>query len=119
MNFRHVPHVLKIRCHWCSKQREDFRVHRLASNQVICDYCLEWHMKALDMLAGTLPPGCQGCDRTMAQLYDSSNGVEVRMYVVPKDGIYQVLCRSCIQPYTGKRSDLYTGTKFGKETLKL
>jgi len=41
------------------------------------------------------------------------------MYVVPKDGIYQLLCACCVRPYVGKRADLYAGTRFGKETLKL
>jgi hypothetical protein len=108
-----------LRCNWCSKQRPSFRVHQLASRQAICDYCLDWHNEALLMLAGGIPAGCQKCQRTWAQLRDETLGAEVRMYVVPKDGIYQLLCASCVKPYLPKRADLYRGTKFGSETLKL
>jgi len=41
------------------------------------------------------------------------------MYVVPKDGIYQMLCSACSRPYVSKRADLYRGTEFGRKTLKL
>jgi hypothetical protein len=41
------------------------------------------------------------------------------MYVVQKDGIYQVLCLACVQVYAPKRRDLYKGTKFGAEVLKI
>jgi hypothetical protein len=108
-----------IRCNWCSKQKPCFRVHRLQSGQVICDDCLDWHFQALDLLAGKPPRGCQGCGITWEKLRDSTPGVEVRMYVVPRDGIYQLLCRACVRPYLPKRADLYRGTQFGTETLKL
>ena len=42
-----------------------------------------------------------------------------RMYVVPKDGVYQVLCLACKNTYCAKRADLYRNTKFGHEVLKL
>jgi hypothetical protein len=107
-----------VRCNFCSKERPEFRVHRLQSNQAICDHCLEWHLHALQFLGGAVPPGCQECGATWEHLCNSTPGVEVRMYVAPKDGIYQLLCARCIRPYTAKRSDLYRGTEFGK-TLKL
>jgi hypothetical protein len=66
-----------------------------------------------------MPLGCQECGASWVALRDSTPGVEVRMYVVPKDGIYQLLCGQCVLPYAGKRADLYAGTKFGKETLSL
>jgi hypothetical protein len=112
-----TAHVLAVRCNWCSKQRPEFRVHRIVSGQVICDDCLDWHQRALEMLAGYTPPGCQKCGVSWAHLADSTPGVEVRMYVVPKEGIYQLLCAACVRPYAAKRADLYGGTEFGN-TLK-
>lgn len=109
-----VSHVVALRCHWCQKFRPEFRVHRLASHQVICDYCLEWHQRALDLLAGTPPPGCQKCERSWAALQDAAPGTQVRLYVVPKDGLYQLLCASCVRPYLPKRAELYKNTEFGK-----
>jgi hypothetical protein len=41
------------------------------------------------------------------------------MYVVPKDGIYQVHCATCVAAYVAKRADLYKGTQFGSEVLKI
>ncbi len=114
-----TPHVIAVRCNWCSEQRPQHRVHRLQSNQVICDYCLEWHYHALDFLGGeTMPKGCQSCGSTWDQLQAAEPSEQVRMYVVPKDGIMQLLCKTCVQPYTAKRADLYKGTQYGRD-LKL
>lgn len=113
-----------VRCHYCSKNRFRFRIHVLASNQAICDYCLEWHHHAIEFLGGTCAPrGCQGCGMTWETLRDSvlgfDQGVEVRMWVVMKDGIYQLLCKTCVAAFLPKRADLYKGTQFGSEALKL
>ncbi len=111
--------VESIRCHYCQKHRPRTRVHRLQSNQVICDHCLEWHFAALDMLGGSPPPGCQGCNHTWAELCAMTAGQQVRLYVVPKDSIYQLLCATCVRPYLPKRAELYKDTQFGNEALKL
>jgi hypothetical protein len=117
---KNVPHVLKLRCHYCSKEREIWRIHQLGANaQLICDHCIEWHIKAGEFLAGRAMPGCQACLASWEFLRDSAPGVEVRLYVVPKDGIYQVLCAACFLPYVSKRVDLYTGTPFGTLALNL
>ena len=114
-----VPDVVAVRCNFCSKQRPAFRAHRITAAQVICDHCLEWHMHAVDFLSGSAPAGCQDCGSTWAMLRDLSPTDEVRLYVVPKDGIYQLLCATCVQRYLPKRADLYRGTQFGKDTLNL
>jgi hypothetical protein len=116
---RHVPDVLRVRCHFCSKQLPAYRTHQITGAQRICDCCLEWHRKALDFLGGGAIPGCQECGASWEFLRDSTRNVEVRLYVVPKDGIYQVLCSACVRPYVPKRADLYGGTQFGTEVLKL
>ena len=41
-------------------------------------------------------------------------GEDVPLYVVPKDGLYQLLCKQCVVPYVKKRADLYKGTEFGQ-----
>lgn len=102
-----------LRCHYCSKQRSPFRVHQTQNAQTICDYCLEWHNKALDLLAGRAMPGCQACGASWEKLRDSCPGVEMKLYVVPREGIYQVLCAPCLKPYVSKRADLYRNTPFG------
>jgi len=112
--------IVAGRCNFCSKQRPHFRLLKVGTNgQTICDYCLEWHAHNLDVLGGALPKGCQECGRTWEQLQEPDGLVAGRIFIVPKDGIYQALCVVCIAPYTGKRADLYRDTKFGNETLKL
>lgn len=106
--------VTAVRCHYCSRQVPAWRTHRLGDHaQLICDDCLDWHNKAIDLLAGRAMPGCQACGATCEFLRNSELSGEIRMYVVPKDGIYQVLCQSCCGPYVAKRSDLYRETPFG------
>ena len=73
-----------------------------------------WHLAALDVLAGGIPPGCQACGATWEFLRDSAVGAEnVSMSCVPKDGILQLLCKPCCDAYVLKRADLYKGTPFG------
>ncbi|HXR39694.1 MAG TPA: hypothetical protein VN776_11400 [Terracidiphilus sp.] len=110
--------VIAVTCHWCSKPRAPWVIHQLATGQAICDYCFEWHKHALDFLGGAIPIGCQQCQRTWEQL-QASAGEQLSMYVVPKDGLLQMLCALCAEDYLPKRKDLYRGTKFGKETLNL
>lgn len=84
----------------------------------MCLRCHEWHGHALRILAGEFPRGCQECGLTLEQLNTLGTGATTRMYVVPKDGIYQVLCAICKDAYCAKRADLYRATQFGSE-LKL
>lgn len=111
--------MMTVRCNYCSKQRPAFRVHRMESGQIICDHCLEWHFHVLDFLGGAAPKGCSGCGSSWEKLRAEAPGVEARLYAVPKDGIYQLLCAVCAKAYVALRSDLYKGTEFGKQTLKL
>jgi len=79
----------------------------------MCARCLEWHLHAMDLLAGRVPPGCQECGATMQALVRAAGNADVRLYVVPRDGIYQVLCKRCCDVYVRSRRDLYKGTEFG------
>lgn len=116
-----APALLVLhRCNFCSKELPGFRVHRLAGGaQIICDDCVEWHIHALNFQGGKIPPGCQECRASWEFLRDSTPGVEIRMYVVPRDGILQLLCSTCVQRYLPKRADLYRGTAFGERVLKV
>jgi hypothetical protein len=79
----------------------------------MCARCLEWHLHALALLSGDIPPGCQECGLTFRVLQRAAGDADVRLYVVPRDGIYQVLCRRCCDLYVRSRRDLYKGTEFG------
>jgi hypothetical protein len=116
---RPVLELVAVRCSFCSKERPAHRVHHLTNGQIICDYCMEWHRNAMDVLSGGVPRGCQECGATWEFLRDSTLGVEVRMYVVPKDGIYQLLCSLCVAKYLQKVPHLNKGTRFGCEVLKI
>lgn len=84
----------------------------------LCRQCFEWHNHALRVLQGELPKGCQECGLSMAGLEEIFHGGEIRMYVVPKDGIYQVLCKVCCDRYIERRKDIWRKTEFG-DRLKL
>lgn len=111
--------IILHRCNYCSRQLLPARCHRLESQQVVCDDCLAWHFHALDVLGGAIPRGCQECGLTWEKLRETEISVDIRMYVVPKDGIMQILCRNCIRRYAAKRPDLYRNTDFGRNVLKL
>lgn len=101
------------RCHYCSHFRSAEEIYPIGvGGAQICLRCLEWHGKAIGMLAGTPPPGCQECGVTFAQLRE--RGGDVRMYLHQKDGIYQILCKPCSDAYIPKRRDLYGPTRFGQ-----
>jgi len=103
----------RVRCRFCGKgrhPREFIGDPRVAP----CWECYQWHIAALTVLAGQLPPGCQGpCQRTWDQLREETPEENVRMFVHPKDGIYQLLCQECSDAYERKRLDLYAGTPYG------
>ena len=98
------------KCRRCSQFRHPAEF--VAGPNGYCLHCLEWHRKALDLLAGNPPPGCQECERTFAQLEDSAGNA--RMYLHVKDGLYSLLCKSCSDAYERKRADLYGGTPYGR-----
>ncbi len=87
----------------------------MTGGPIMCWRCYERHQKALQILAGNAPPGCQNekCGVTFQQLEERAAGGDVRMYLHFKDGIYQILCPTCSDQYVPKRVDLYGGTAFG------
>jgi hypothetical protein len=106
------------RCNWCSRQRAPSELLPLSTGQSMCRQCFEWHNHALAILSGAVPRGCQQCGTTMRDLNALATGATVRMYVVPIDGVYGVLCAVCKDTYCRKRADLYKDTQFGQR-LKL
>lgn len=102
-----------MRCRLCSKARDprEFVVDPIVG---FCFVCLEWHRKALDVLAGAIPCGCQECGTGFGELKRRAPGGDLRMYLHPKDGIYQVLCETCSDNYELKRADLYGDTPYGQ-----
>jgi hypothetical protein len=110
--------IVAVRCNWCSRQLSPSDVYAFSSLQAMCKRCWEGHHHALDVLAGNMPRACQECGLTVAELNALSNAPTTRMYVVHKDGIYQVLCLTCTDKYCAKRADLFKGTEFGAR-LKL
>jgi hypothetical protein len=112
-----VSHLAAVCCHFCSRQLPPFRVYQLGPaeclSQTICDDCLTWHNRAIALLAGEAISGCQGCGASWQTLCDREPGQRVPLYVVPRDGVYQVLCAACLVTYVPKRRDLYGRTAFG------
>jgi hypothetical protein len=114
-----VPNIASVQCNFCSKWYPKHRVHTLSEAQTVCEYCLDWHFHAQEFLGGAPPRGCQECDLTWETLKAITPGEQVRMYVVPKDGILQLLCAACAAKYIPQRTDLFKGTRFGAEVAKI
>lgn len=101
-----------MRCRFCSKwrhQREFLGDPTLAP----CWDCYHWNQAAIRVLAGAPPPGCQVCGLTWQQLREQTPGDNVPMFLHPRDGILQLLCKACSDAYERKRLDLYAGTPYG------
>ena len=110
--------IFLVRCQYCSKQRRPNEVSYYPGGVIRCWHCEEWHARAIDLLAyGTVPETCQGCNTPTRGLPDDGEG-NVELYLHPKDGVYQILCRTCSDRYVRQRVDLYGATEFGSE-LKL
>ena len=106
-----VPILVKAECRVCGKFRDP---REFVHDEVVgfCWTCYENHLIAMRLLCqGTVPPGCQECGAPSASL-EAPNG-DVKMYLHPKDGIYQVLCRRCSDHYEHKQSRLYVHTPYG------
>jgi hypothetical protein len=119
----HGPVILFLeRCHGpCGQSKSPREMVALGTGGArICWNCFEWHLKALHLLShGTLPDGCQSCNRSMEVLQAEAKnlfpGGEVRMYVHPKDGLYAVLCWMCSEAYVEANRQLYRDTEYGWE----
>jgi hypothetical protein len=108
-----APAVLRvqIQCRYCHKYRPAEELLGIAR---MCLYCREWHAHALEVLSGAVPKGCQECGLSFEQIRVSTFDADVKMYVVPLDGIYQVLCRPCCGEFVRKSRDRYQGTAFAE-----
>lgn len=106
-----------VRCNHCSKERHPAEVVRLGEGGArICLRCLESHQQALRALnTGTPPKECQECQTPFElMLPDAQGNIPMTLQMLPKDGIWQVLCMGCAAEYESKRSDLIKGTAYGK-----
>ena len=80
----------------------------------ICWHCFEWHLKALEVLAGNaVPDDCQNCGRFRETLKSDAPSGEARMYLHAKDGVYVLLCKTCSDAYERAASQLYRNTAYG------
>lgn len=111
---------MALRCHYCSKFHSPSETISIGTGGVkMCFQCQEWHVGQMNAVAqGGVPPGCFGCratwDELRLRIAAGDNTSEVKMYLTPKDGIYQLLCRTCSDAYEQKRADLFKGTLHGR-----
>lgn len=120
MSAVNAPRVVKVRCHYCQGFRSPLEVVTMSCNVVMCWRCYEWHQEALYVQFQQRPPkGCQECNLSYAELEARAPDGNVRIVLVPKDGLYQVMCGTCSDAYLPKRVELFKGTQFGQEHLKV
>lgn len=105
--------TIRVQCNYCSRFHHPGDFLPMPGGVKFCRKCYENHERALEVFAGDPPRECQGCQRHFDELPDGPDGNV--LYVVTKDGIYQVLCDPCIRSYRPKRRDLYRGTVFGHQ----
>lgn len=106
--------VMGHRCHYCSVFRPHSEIRKMGNGGVrICFRCMEWHDKAIRVLSGQPPPGCQECGIKFKDLKAFDSTGNLRMYLSVKDGIYQILCTTCSDKYERKRADLFRETRYG------
>ena len=116
----------RVQCRLCSRWVSRKEVAGAEARGFTCVKCLEWHFHALDVLGGAEPKGCQGYDSKpctfgwddFQRVKENATTGEVRLYAVPKDGIYQLLCNGCKERYVRSRRDIYGKTSYGA-SLKL
>lgn len=112
--------IVTVRCHYCSKDQHPGEIISIGTGGAkMCFRCYEWHVENINALAqGGVPMGCFECRVTWAELRarvgPDDNPDDVKMFLVPKDGIYQLLCRTCSDAYERKRADLLRGTLYGQ-----
>ena len=108
-----IRNVLRVKCNQCSKWRMRGLVAYLPGGAVICNYCLDAHVKALNVFATGMPPAeCADCRTSFIHLGADGKG-NIPMYIHSKDGMYQMLCQQCSDAYEQKRRDLYGSTIYG------
>jgi hypothetical protein len=103
--------LIGARCKYCGKTRSYGEVRGDQAEGYTCLICLDWHHHALKVLAGETPRGCQVCGVTFEQL--SGRSATVKMILLIKDGIYQVLCKACEAHYA-PRCGFFRGTLYEK-----
>jgi hypothetical protein len=104
--------LIGARCKYCGHTRPFGEVRGDEPEGYTCLNCLDWHCHALKMLAGEIPRGCQVCGVTFRQL-SARSLADVKMVLLMKDGIYQVLCKACEGHYA-PRCGFFRGTLYEK-----
>ena len=110
-----APAVFRLyaQCPQCSRHCAP---EELVGTQPRCYRCQDWSERAAHVIDAAA--GCQECLASWQQLRERAPGADVKVYVVPSDGIYKVLCRPCCDDFVRKSRFLYAGTAF-RETMKL
>jgi len=113
-----VALVIAARCRFCSQACDP---REFAGNPATypCWNCYQTHLKALALLQGSLLQGelrCKVCNVGQEELGARRAHGDIpgsRMFMHPKDGIYQELCGRCSDRYERQRLDLYGDTPYG------
>lgn len=103
-----------IRCKICQKSKgKNHFVFQSDDSGNVCDDCYAWHRRAIRLLGGEIPKGCQECNRSVYEIAQASASEDVRFFVHPKDGIYQLLCARCSDAYE-RKVPIYKETLYGR-----
>jgi len=103
-------------CHTCGNPCDPAEATPIGPHLRQCARCQQWHQRALAAFCGQAPPpGCQRCEKTLAQLKAEAAPAEPRMYIVgPVDGLYVILCAGCNRYFEERSRHRYRDTPHGK-----
>jgi hypothetical protein len=103
-------HRLRLPCRQCSRYRA---VEEFVGGPVVgtCQDCYSANAVAIAELRGIT--GCCGCNTTFAAMREREGAARLRL--VPKDGVWQLICDRCFDYYATMRRDLYGHTPFGRK----
>ena len=102
---------VKLRCNHCNKEKLPTEI--ATGNEArgrICWQCLNNHHRNLHDLAVGRPRACNECRVSFDQL--AERDPDATMTVQLKDGVLQLLCKTCARKYEPK-THLYKGTAYG------
>lgn len=101
---------MPVQCRRCTKWRSP---HEFVGD-TITGYCLQCYSDHCIQIAQIRGIDlCCECKLTFTQLR-ARNGGKLRMTMVPKDGIYQLLCHICNARFEQLSKHFFKGTPYGK-----
>lgn len=98
----------RFKCRRCSQYRF---IEEFVGGGPVEGYCHEcWSWNAIEIARIRGITGCCDCQLTFERL----KAIGRRMFLVPKDGIYQILCQVCNDRWELLVKEMFKATRYGR-----